>query len=141
MENTPWKRRTGLFAPDQLREQDQALLWAWRGCTRGLGMTKQPNFAQLRMCRSGPSSCARHEALGSHQHLCLCPAHRGSLKPQSTMFSTTLEGTEVCVPMFFVSLPPLGKKLPSRSQPPLTLKRCQQAANGFAAVLPAEELR
>lgn len=118
MENTLCKRRTGLFAPDQLREQDQALLWAWRGCTRGLGMTKQPNFAQLRMCGSGPSSCARHEALGSHQHLCLCPAHCGSLKPQSAMFSSTLEGTEVCVPMVFCFPPSSRKETPQQVPTP-----------------------
>lgn len=36
-----------MFAPDQLQEWDKALLCAWHGCMCGLGMTKQPNFAQL----------------------------------------------------------------------------------------------
>lgn len=40
MENALWKRRMGLFAPDQLQEQDWALFWEWCGCTHGLGMTQ-----------------------------------------------------------------------------------------------------
>lgn len=110
--------KKGWKTPRGRREQVHLLWTSCRSRIRpwtGLGMTKRPNFAQLRMCGSGQSSRARHEATS----IFFCTPLLVALQnPNLQHFPPCWRGQRSVCLWFFCFPPSFRKKITQQVQNP-----------------------